>query len=255
MATIDHYSCSTIPIEMYFDETPLSIGTAFLWHSRGRYFLVTNWHNVTGKSPTTGKHLSKTAAEPNRLRVWLHHSDNLNELYVDMLDLRDPRGHPRWWIHPTLHSQVDVVAIPIVTSDSLRLFAINELPSRDLMLKVGMDVFILGYPFGIGTAGFPIWKRGSIASEPEILSEEQRFIFVDSASRPGMSGSPVIRRSWGTHFLKDGGVEMAPRDATMFIGIYSGRLTTNDPNDAQLGMTWPASLIQEIVDGGTCDGS
>jgi hypothetical protein len=170
-----------------------------------------------------------------------------------MLDLRDPRDHPRWWIHPTLHSKVDVVAIPIATSDSIRLIAINELPSRELILRVGRDVFILGYPFGIGTASFPIWKRGSIASEPELLSEEQRFILVDSASRPGMSGSPVIRRSWGTHFLSNGAVEMSTGDATMFIGIYSGRLTTNDPNDAQLGMMWPAHLIQEIVDGGICD--
>ena len=46
---------------------------------------------------------------------------------------------------------------------------------------------------------------------------------------------------------------MGTRAAT-FISVYSGRLASQDPLDAQLGFVWPASLIPEIIAGGrgTC---
>jgi hypothetical protein len=31
------------------------------------------------------------------------------------------------------------------------------------------------------------------------------------------------------------------------VGVYSGRLHTKDPTDAQIGMVWPVEDIQEIV--------
>jgi hypothetical protein len=62
-----------------------------------------------------------------------------------------------------------------------------------------------------------------------------------------MSGAPVIRRSWGNHMLEDGGVTMGPGSATRFIGVYSGRLYTNDSNDPQLARVWPRTLLEEIV--------
>ena len=38
---------------------------------------------------------------------------------------------------------------------------------------------------------------------------------------------------------------------TKFLGVYSGRLTSTDPLDAQLGMMWAAALLSEIVAGDT----
>jgi hypothetical protein len=44
---IDEYSLATVPIEMFFDQTPpLSTGTAFIWTEGGNFFLITNWHNL-----------------------------------------------------------------------------------------------------------------------------------------------------------------------------------------------------------------
>src|SRR6516225_7224252 len=116
-----------------------------------------------------------------------------------------------------------------------------------------MDVYILGYPFGIGPVGLPVWKRGSMASEPDVLLPVQLHLLVDTASRPGMSGSPVIRRSWGTHQMKSGSVEVRPGAATDLIGVYSGRFTATDPLDAQLGIAWSSRYISEIVAGGRRD--
>jgi hypothetical protein len=112
-----------------------------------------------------------------------------------------------------------------------------------------MDVFVLGFPFGIGPWGGPNWKRGSIASEPKILNPEEPYFLLDTASRPGMSGSPIIRRSWGFHLMEDGGSSVGSGFVIRFIGIYSGRIAGADPIDAQLGMGWPKSLIEEIVIG------
>jgi hypothetical protein len=35
---------TTIPLEQYFNNTPLGQGTGFIWMLREQYYLVTNWH-------------------------------------------------------------------------------------------------------------------------------------------------------------------------------------------------------------------
>jgi hypothetical protein len=253
VSTIDLYSISTFPIEMFFNDTILSLGTAFGWEDSCQNFLITNWHNVSGRDPFTGKHLSNTGAEPNRFRVLWNKKGAFGIKFAAFEDIRDQNGRPLWWVHPRLGHRVDVVAIPITPNSDVEPYPINRMPNDDLLLAVGMDVFVLGYPFGIGPACLPIWKRGSIASEPATSSDDPHYILVDTASRPGMSGSPVIRRSWGTHMLRDGGVLGNLGAATTFVGVYSGRLTTNEPSDPQLGITWPVRLVEEIVSGKTRD--
>jgi hypothetical protein len=249
MPTIDPYSVSTVPLEMYFEQTHLSVGTGFLWQDQEAFYLITNWHNVTGRDPFSGKHLSKTAGEPNRLRVTWNQKDNLGTKFAEFVPIRDGNSIPLWFIHPKHGNQVDIVALPVDRPAGADMHPINKMESDNLTLQVGMDVFILGYPFAIGPDGFPIWKRGSIASEPEILDASRPYFLIDTASRPGMSGSPVIRRSWGTHQLQGGSLMLGGRSiATKFVGVYSGRLATDDANDAQLGMAWPAHFIQEIID-------
>ena len=140
--------------------------------------------------------------------------------------------------------QVDVIALYRVKPHTdAEMYPINLHAKRPTLASVGAEVFVLGYPFGIGPCGLPIWKRGSIASEPDILSPDQLYIFIDTASRPGMSGSPVIRRSWGSHSYENGAVATGPGAETKFVGIYSGRLASSDPLDAQLGLAWPAALV------------
>jgi Trypsin-like peptidase domain len=232
---------------MFFNDTRLSIGTAFIWVADGSHLLITNWHNLSGRDPNTGKHLSRTAAEPNIIRVWFNQKDRLGNKIAKPVPIRGKNGLPLWWVHPQHGNKVDVVALPIAIQADVDSYPINAMPNDNLLLAIGMDVFILGYPFGIGPGGFPIWKRGSIASEPGLVANDQLQIFVDTASRPGMSGSPVIRRSWNTHQMEDGSVNMGIGTATRFLGVYSGRLGTEDPLDAQLGLTWPATFVTEIV--------
>ncbi len=249
MATIDQYSVAAMPIEMLFGTTNLAVGTGFVWENGGDFFLITNWHNVSGRDPFSGKHLSRSAAEPDRLQIWWNRRGQLGQKFQKTEPIRDSNNEPLWWVHPQYGIQVDVVALPITPDADAEMYPINGMPSERLKLQVGMDLFVLGYPFGIGPGGLPIWKRGSFASEPEVFAPNRLYMLIDTASRPGMSGAPVIRRSWGTHALENGSLAMGQGTATKFVGVYSGRLATSEPLDAQLGLAWPASFIGEIIAG------
>ena len=253
MINIDQYSLASIPVEMYFDDTNLGLGTAFVWAHNKELFLITNWHNVSGKDPNTGNHLLKTAAEPNKFKIWFNQRGQLGNKISKIINIRVSRGAPLWLVHPVHGNKIDVVAIPLVDLPDVDMHPINLMENTELRLQVGMDVFVLGFPFGIAAGGFPIWKRGSFASEPELSPQAQLHLFVDTASRPGMSGSPVIRRSWGTHLLANGDISMGAGTATKFVGVYSGRTASQDPLDAQLGLAWPASVVPEIIGGHKLD--
>ena len=194
--------------------------------------------------------MSTTGSWPNTLNIYMNTKGRLGHKFCEPFDLYDNDGMPNWLVHPILGHGIDIIAMPIRPKVEPDWYAVNQLDTlENLSLTVGQDVFILGYPFAIGPSGYPIWKRASIASEPEVLSPEQPYILVDTASRRGMSGSPVIRRSWGNHPLSDGGLLTTPGAMTKFVGIYSGRLNTADQKDAQLGLVWPASFIDEVVAG------
>lgn len=251
--SIDPYSVSTVPMEMLFNDQFLALGTAFVWNEGDAFWLVTNWHNLTGINPQTGEHISNTAAEPNQIRVWLNAKDKLGQKVAIKLPLLDTNGGPLWWVHPTESNNVDVVALPLDVPANVEPYPINQMENRPLAPNIGMDLFVLGYPFGIGPAGLPVWKRASAASEPQFQTSDRLYMLVDTASRPGMSGSPVIRRTWGTALLENGDTEMGPGFYTRFVGIYSGRIQAADPIDASLGMVWPERFVSEIIAGQQTD--
>src|SRR5690606_7547831 len=113
---------------------------------------------------------------------------------------------PAWLVHPEFRERIDVVAIPITSIDSARLHAINKgdfEPESEAF--VGDDCFVIGYPFdNFQPLGLPIWKRASIASEPLLNVDQLPKILVDTATRPGLSGSPVIFQRTGIHKMTDG---------------------------------------------------
>jgi hypothetical protein len=124
------------------------------------------------------------------------------------------------------------------------------MPDAPMRVSIGIDAFILGYPFEIDVLTLPIWKRASIASEPGLPVGGQPYFFVDTASRAGMSGSPVILRSWGGFQHDEGGMVSGPGSATKFIGVYSGRIGAQDELKAQLGIVWRAEVVDQIVAAG-----
>ena len=62
----------------------------------------------------------------------------------------------------------------------------------------GDDCFVLGYPKNIDAGlDLPLWKRASIASEPSIDHGGLPRLLIDTATRKGMSGAPIVAISNG----------------------------------------------------------
>jgi len=112
---------------------------------------------------------------------------------------------------------------------------------------VGMDCFVIGYPKGLKTKGWlPIWKRASIASDPDIKNLNEPVILIDTATRKGMSGSPVVMRHDGL-YSPSGKFDSTSilGSVSNFLGVYSGR-TDDDELGVQIGRVWKAGLIDEV---------
>jgi hypothetical protein len=249
--SLDRLSLSTVPIIPFFNHRQLAGATGFIWKRRERFYLITNWHVVSALDLFTKAHLSEGGGRPNKLRC--HFLVRVGQYERESIDvpIRDEDDQPLSFIHSAQEVRaIDVVAVPLdyeglktrVTS-----LPVNELAPGKIAIMIGMDVFILGYPFGSKPPAFPVWKRGSIASEPDLVRLSTGYYLVDTASRPGMSGSPVILRSWSNHILESNmwTTSNDQRPIDRIIGVYSGRLK---PEDAQIGIVWHVEYIDEIID-------
>jgi hypothetical protein len=228
-----------------------------VYRRRDNFYLITNWHVVAARHTQTGHHLLKGGTRPSHLAAQFNlkvFDFGKEELRIP---IRDADDNPLWRVHltHTEHKRIDIVAIDLGSSNQERPFAvypINDLARDRLKIEIGMDIFILGYPFGAKPPGFPVWKRGSIASEPDLVRLTDGYYLVDTASRPGMSGSPVIVRSWSGHMEQPVVRGSSDRPFNRFIGVYSGRLPAGS-SEAQIGMVWHESYIDDIIDAGKLD--
>ena len=248
-----------IHITIRYEETDLAIGTAFFYSFDGQDYLITNWHNVTGRKPSDNTVISESGGIPDNLLLRIPYREQqengptLLKWIPDSLKLYEDaeRQEPSWLEHPVYGRRVDAAAIRIEKLGATSAVPANaeSLDLSNLRLLPGMDVFVLGYPRGISGGGrFPIWKRGSIASEPAVHIDDLPKMFIDTATREGMSGSPVFAQETG--FWAPEGAELPSGGVfgrgNRFLGVYSGRLG-EDPFLAQLGIVWKEEAISEIV--------
>jgi hypothetical protein len=256
MTEIDPFSLATAPLTMYFNETCLSEATGFIWEQSGQTYLITNWHVVAARDAFTGENLSSHGGWPNRIRALFNLRGAQIEKEERIFNIRDENGRPLWLVHPVRGRRVDVVAIPCDPDNdpTFSLHPITKYIAQQLTIRIAMDVFVLGYPFGPEPPGYPVWKRGSMASEPDLAQIGTGYYLIDTASLPGMSGSPVIRRIWTMVNVGEIVIPAPTPLRTEFLGVYSGRRKLkNSEQDSQLGLVWPRSCIEEIIWGNKRD--
>lgn len=223
--------------------TELGMATGFVVEENKSYYLVTNWHVLSGRHPTTNELICNSI--PDSVLIW-QHGKQLGSWILKKEKLYDKSGKKRWKEHPSGKS-VDLVALPLeAISDDIQIYPFDlSLANTDLIPEIAMPVSIIGFPLGFSGPGrFPIWKTGHIASEPDLDYNNEPLFLIDATTRGGMSGSPVILRLTGGYKTKSGGTIMSSsRKATLFLGIYSGRL----PGDTEIGRVWRPYLIKEIL--------
>ena len=127
---------------------------------------------------------------------------------------------PIWREHPVFGADMDVAVLPFnVTDDKVLVIPwttplveareAHEAPWPNL--AAGQEVFVVGYPDALTTGPmFPLWIRGSIASEPHfgfaVADKHLPLMLVDARTRSGQSGSAVMRhRAEGTLVTRNDG--------------------------------------------------
>ena len=247
----DPFSQAPLFIKMKFGSTELATGTGFFYRRNDRLFLVSNWHNFSGRDPSSRKPLSDHGGVPDTVSCYMC----LNEQFIKREWFDFPlleSGSPAWYHHPVSGSAIDIGALPVALNEKFRAIVLNDIHTEKMTLRVSHDVYVLGYPLGtMNSYGLPVWKRASVASEPG--TSEPNYL-VDTATRSGMSGAPVIFRYRGFYKNDLHAKEVANDDwfgeGDMFVGIYSGRIGASSV-EAQLGIVWKPHLIDEILDART----
>ena len=237
---IDHSSKCTLKLAvMAGGETPIAWGTGLLISCLGRFFIVTNWHNVSGRHPKTRV---LKGLIPQSLRIYHRVRDRMTGLLeIKPVDepLLSPQEKPLWVDHDNrdLSDQedenlaIDVAILPLTKLNAVATDVAYLWQSRvvEPFVDVGSPISIVGYPLRrSGVKNYPIWKSAHIASDIHAHPDQKHFL-VDSVTREGMSGSPVIVR----------------QQLGQLLGIYSGRLE-NDP-EFGIGIVWRSSLIHDLV--------
>lgn len=252
---INDNTTKPIFIEIYFNNIKLGTATGFeVQH--GYKYLVTNWHVVSGRHFITKKCLDEQGAIPNKLIVKYkkYIDDEKFEWTEKSINLYDEENNKLWYEHPKYNSAVDVVLIILEKHPKYQHYKECFNINTSYNLDVTENVFVLGFPFGytVKSKNEPhaVWTSGTVASEPSlnlnINNKEVPAFLIDSKTRQGQSGSPVIYYSKPgiDHHIRDGGFGIWGTPFMKEVGIYSGRIN----EDSDLGYVWKWFVIKDIID-------
>ena len=247
MQQIAPQSMQALMLTTRFNGVDLAHGTGFVVKTANGIALITARHHVTGRHQGTGKPIAPSGAVPNEIAIFhplpfdQHRfiprwEERVEPLYDD--------GTRLWKEHPHYGSRVDFVLLPLTRTEGIAAtpHAMDE--GATIAVQVAEAVSVVGFPFGISAGGrFAVWANGMVASEPEADFNDLPLFLVDSRTRPGQAGAPVIARRNGVVALTNGKQVPSNGPVTKFMGVYSGRVH----KDADLGMVWKASAIQELI--------
>lgn len=248
----DAYSLVACPLQLYAASHRIGSASGFIWQEDRGYFLVTNWHVLSGRNPDSGQATHSSGAIPDRVTLGAWRQSKPTSLEAIQFDIRllTDNGLCAWLQHSKLGQRVDVAVLPVPDEVLMpNVVALNHIPEAiDMDIDVGSEVFVLGWPLPTEVVGnMPVWKRGTIATEPllaDILTPD--VLLIDTATRDGMSGAAVIARRKDGYTTAEGGMILSAGSFSRFIGIYSGRYGANDLGQVQLGRVWSRRLIPEI---------
>jgi len=268
--TVSLETLAVVKLELFFHDVHLSSATGFIYRYADNYILATNLHVLNGVNPNTGKIMDRRAFVPNKIDFYINlFGDEFGSFKITpfsadiVID-----GTPVWY-----ESNVDAPGIDVAMIELAEIINdFEQLKRRVIYLRggrmlvkcdedgqpsfvyhayprVGSDVYILGFPRGVGQGAFPIWKKGSIATEPVYGVAKSPIILVDAATREGMSGSPVLY--YGTEVVGDygpGDLSQVPdSEGPLVVGVYAGREgVTDQENSMALGRVWKIEVLESI---------
>lgn len=266
---IDQMSCVSLVVEPIIQHAGCEAiecgpATGFVVEKEGSHFLVTNYHVVSGRRSTDGAVISTTGGTPTHLRCTFH-GQKLGTWQQKIVPLFDKNDKPTW-LHTVINGSdifkfADVAVIPLEHTQEITLYPVAIDKSDDIRSSPCSQATVLGYPGGKSSYKyFPIWVTGYIASEPQLDYADLSILLVNATTTAGMSGSPVFQVADGNHFDSSGGYHISASRLYKFLGIYSGRITTNQlledsvtddrqssDNALNIGIVWKPSIINKLI--------
>ncbi|MGA2990675.1 MAG: serine protease [Candidatus Korobacteraceae bacterium] len=241
---IDPLSVRSVLLQLSSSGQVIATGTGFIVHKAQTDYLVTNWHVMTGRRPDNGAPLDSSGRTPDEIRVLHNVKGKLGSWKWESEPLFQ-NGQPRWIEHKR-GRVVDVAFLPLTKTQNVEIYPTDlELRKTPIRLLPAGTVSIIGFPFGRSSfLGLPIWKTGSIASDPDIDYDNLPEFLVDATVRPGMSGSPVYARRIGSYMDENGNTNIITGSADRFVGIFAGVIDQY----SEVGRVWKASAILDIYD-------
>lgn len=265
---VEHISMITTPVLLLKGDTIVSQGTGFYYalqdttKNANVIFLVTNYHVLTGSAP----YEKKSPIGDNI--VFFFHKDETNT--GNLKQVRFPlftKSKDPTWIASKIYPDADVAIVPLVSGlyQDCKVFGISEdWTKAPIKIRPTSRITLVGYPYGYEDTvnALPIWKTGSIASEPHVDFSGKPLFVVDVSAFPGMSGSPTFAVSYGTYELEKGGTAVG--GVQKFLGIYASMEMLQEKKfleelqtgkrqgiiiteSLQLGHIWKAQLIIDMV--------
>ena len=216
--------------------------------------MVTARHVVTGRDPFTDEVMSNKGFIPRFIRVFptISHGNAGERAHGIKIDLELSENTSIWFGDPEFEEyRTDIAAIDIGIMDD-RIICLNQpdMLFQPVLSIIGFECSILGYP-SANTGGMqtPVWRRGTIASEPRLPVDGKPMFLIDASTSPGFSGAPVIRRHIGpAPFRKeDGTFEIKVENIVTvdFVGVYAGRLQ-NKHIGGELSFAFYANRLASI---------
>lgn len=266
--SVDHISLSTTPITLLKEGKEVSQGTGFFYAREfSKYgdvlFLVTNFHVLTGFSPSEEK-------EPigDSIRFQLHKSEeDTGEVEEVEYPLFTEDGD-RIWVQNSNYPEADLAVIPILAPSYKNCEEIKCIHKKwsqsNLKIRPTTEVTLVGYPYGFYDQknALPIWKTGNLASEPKVDFNDKPLNPVDVSAFSGMSGAPVFAVSYGMYETEE--ETTTPGNVRQFIGIYASMQMIEenkyleeikqqkkgivDKKSLQIGHVWKSDLIVATID-------
>lgn len=263
---VEHLSMITTPVILLKGNEVISQGTGFYYglkdSSGNVVFLVTNYHVLTGYPPEETK-----PPKGDNIISYLHKdADNPGDVKEIRFPLFTKDAKPIW-LSSKEFPHADVAVIPLVSSlyGDTKVFGISEDWTRgDIKVRPTSTVTLIGYPYGYYDKKnrLPIWKTGSIASEPSVDFEGKPLFLIDISAFPGMSGSPVLLIAYGAYETIEGHTTVG--HIQKFLGIYASMQMLKEhkyleeiPSDSRIGIVldesleighiWKAGLITDVV--------
>ncbi|KAF0115642.1 MAG: hypothetical protein FD150_929 [Rhodobacteraceae bacterium] len=236
-------------------ETGNSTSSGFLWRHGGSVYVVTNWHCLSGLHAETLRPLGSFCQNRVLVEGKFEKADSGDPQRGFLIEFKfevtieDAEGQRLWIEHPN-GNQVDIATfrLPIAEDGGYKFCCINEISYETRWRpEVGSDAFIVGFPEGVSSAhGTPIWKRASIASEPDLQYNGTPVILVDTIGNQGLSGSPVGAVGSGL-FAPNSHAKLDTLIGSWktLLGIYAGRLGDKGVH-SQLGRVWRVDVVHEL---------